>query len=185
MIPGTPKDIGPPYGKLPILFPYLYGFEHGSGNGNSMGPKGSQFLGVPENPTDFLHETTHCRCKLSLDMRRERLNLFIRFIQRSIMPTPTLCLQVLQFFKMKAGLVSTPSQTVKGTESSSKKTYPFRHSENDHISHFEKRNKHFQKWLWNSLCLVSRGLNVFYPCFKNTHTSSIHDGSLPVISRVK
>ena len=22
-LPGTPKDMGPPYGKLPILFPYL------------------------------------------------------------------------------------------------------------------------------------------------------------------
>ena len=30
VIPGTPKDMGPPYGKLPIQFPYLLGFLWGS-----------------------------------------------------------------------------------------------------------------------------------------------------------
>ena len=35
-LPGTPKDMGPPYGKLPILFPYHSHIWHG----NSMGYNG-------------------------------------------------------------------------------------------------------------------------------------------------
>ena len=46
--------MGPPYGKFPILFPYLWGFLW-EWYGNSMGPayyKGVPLLGVPENPID-------------------------------------------------------------------------------------------------------------------------------------
>ena len=44
VIPGTPTS-GPPYGKLPMLFPYLQGFLWGW-YGNSMG-KRSHVLGGP------------------------------------------------------------------------------------------------------------------------------------------
>ena len=51
---GTPKDMGPLYGKFPILFPYLYGFWTGSGMGIiwETSHKGVPLLGVPESPTD-------------------------------------------------------------------------------------------------------------------------------------
>ena len=43
-LPGTPKDMGPPYGKQdPYLFPY---HSRDSKIGSAMS------LGVPENPTD-------------------------------------------------------------------------------------------------------------------------------------
>ena len=46
VIPGTPKDMGPPYGKFPILFPYLLGIRKmGVGLGNNMGP--AYHKGVP------------------------------------------------------------------------------------------------------------------------------------------
>ena len=47
VIPGTPTS-GPPYGKLPIQFPYLQGFLWGW-YGNSMG-KGSHYWGSLKIP---------------------------------------------------------------------------------------------------------------------------------------
>ncbi len=50
--------MGPPYGKLPILFPYhshIFRDSYGSGMGIVWEAyhKGIQLLGVPENPTDI------------------------------------------------------------------------------------------------------------------------------------
>ena len=42
-LPGTPKDMGPPYGKLPKLFPYhshIFKDSYGSGTGIVWGPRG-------------------------------------------------------------------------------------------------------------------------------------------------
>ena len=55
-ISGTPKDMGPPYGKRdPYHEPISLGIRKWEWYGNSMGPayhKGVPLLGVPENPTD-------------------------------------------------------------------------------------------------------------------------------------
>ena len=47
--------MGPPYGKLPMLFPYhshIFRDFYGSGMG-IVWVRGPMSLGVPENPTDY------------------------------------------------------------------------------------------------------------------------------------
>ena len=56
--------MGPPYGKLPILFPYLKGFEHGSGIREEYGSRlpllgVPLLLGVPGITLDILKKNTH------------------------------------------------------------------------------------------------------------------------------
>ena len=55
--------MGPPYGKLPILFPYhshIFGDSYGSGMGIVWEAyhKGVPLLGVPENPIEFNSTTS-------------------------------------------------------------------------------------------------------------------------------
>ena len=52
--------MGPPYGELPILFPYHSHIRRDS-YGNSMGnlPKAVPLLGVPKIPTEILVNLDH------------------------------------------------------------------------------------------------------------------------------
>ena len=45
-LPGTPKDMGPPYGKLDSYYPKRLGIRKWEWYGNSIG-KGSHVLGGP------------------------------------------------------------------------------------------------------------------------------------------
>ena len=56
VIPGTPKDMGPPYGKRDPYHSHIFRDSYGSGMGIVWEAyhKGVPLLGVPENPIDPL-----------------------------------------------------------------------------------------------------------------------------------
>ena len=54
VIPGTPKDMGPPYGKRDPYYSHIFRDSYGSGTGIVWEAyhKGDPLLGVPENPIE-------------------------------------------------------------------------------------------------------------------------------------